>query len=299
MRLKLVQIAVAGLLAGAVFASRAAAQNPDSMMPEESAAKAKQILKDLVNARGGAGYTQATEGECQGTRAQFGHNGAVMGYVGFTESRRWPDKERLEYSAKSHNLKSILNTVIGVEGLDWSHGGAIVVVYNADQGWTLDRGGITDLPGTSIADFQEQVKRNIDNVLRVRLKEPGWLYHYGGSDTVDLKEVEWVELTDSEDRRFRLAVDHSTHLLVRSVVITKNEEREERDDDVSIYTNYQLKDTVWTPMQITKDHDGRRAAQFFFDSCRYNPGFPSDYFDKASLQKSADANTKKTKNSSN
>jgi hypothetical protein len=177
-RLKLVQIAVAGLLAGAVFASRAAAQNPDSMMPEESAAKAKQILKDLVNARGGAGYTQATEGECQGTRAQFGHNGAVMGYVGFTESRRWPDKERLEYSAKSHNLKSILNTVIGVEGLDWSHGGAIVVVYNADQGWTLDRGGITDLPVTSIADFQEQVKRNIDNVLRVRLKEPGWLYHY-------------------------------------------------------------------------------------------------------------------------
>ena len=217
----------------------------------------------------------------------------------FTESRRWPDKERLEYAAKSHNLKSIINTVIGVEGLDWSHGGTIVVVYNADQGWTLDRGGVTDLAVTSIADFQEQVKRNIDNVLRVRLKEPGWLYRYGGSDTVDLKEVEWVELTDSEDRRFRLAVDHSTHLLVRSVVITKNEEREERDDDVSIYTNYQLKDTVWTPMQVTKDHDGRRESQFFFDSCRYNPGFPSDYFDKASLQKNADANTKKTKHSSN
>jgi hypothetical protein len=299
-RLRLVQIAVAGLLAGAAFAPRAAAQNPDSMMPEESAEKAKHILKDLVNARGGAGYTQATEGECHGTRAQFGHNGAVLGYVDFTESRRWPDKERLEYAAKSHNLKSILNTVIGVEGLDWSHGGAIVVLYNANQGWTLDRGGITDLPVATIEEFQEQVKRNIDNVLRVRLKEPGWLYRYGGSDTVDLKEVEWVELTDSEDRRFRLAVDHSTHLLVRSVVITKNEEREERDDDVSIYTNYQLKDTVWTPMQVTKDHDGRRASQFFFDSCSYNPGFPSDYFDKASLQKkSADANSKKTKNSSN
>ena len=123
MRLKLVQIAVAGLLAGAAFASQAVAQNPDSMMPEQSAAKAKQILKDLVNARGGAAYTEATEGECQGTRAQFGHNGAVLGYVSFTESRRWPDKERLEYAAKSHNLKSILNTVIGVEGLDWSHSG--------------------------------------------------------------------------------------------------------------------------------------------------------------------------------
>ncbi len=300
MRLKLVQIAVAGLLVGAAFASRAAAQNPDSMMPEQSAAKAKQILKDLVNARGGAAYTEATEGECQGTRAQFGHNGAVLGYVSFTESRRWPDKERLEYAAKSHNLKSILNTVIGVEGLDWSHGGVIIVLYNGDHGWTLDRGGITDLAVGSLAEFQEQVKRNIDNVLRVRLKEPGWLYRFGGSDTVDLKEVEWVELIDSEERKFRLAVDHNTHLLVRSVVITKNEETQERDDDVTIYTNYQLKDTVWTPMQVSKDHNDRRTAQFFYDTCRYNPGFPSDYFDKTSLQKkSAEAGSKKTKNSNN
>src|SRR5271170_1357992 len=144
-RLKLAQIAVAGLLVSAAIAPRAAAQNPDSMMPEQSAAKAKQILRDLINARGGAGYSEAVEGECQGTRAQFGHNGAVLGYVGFTEARHFPDKERLEYSAKSHNLKSIINTVIGVEGLDWSHGGSIVVVYNADRGWTLDRGGITEL----------------------------------------------------------------------------------------------------------------------------------------------------------
>jgi hypothetical protein len=296
-RLKFVQLAVtAAALACATFASHASAQNPDAMMPEQSAAKAKEILRDLINARGGAGYTEAVEGECQGTRAQFGHNGAVLGYVGFSEARHYPDKERLEYSAKSHNLKSIINTVIGVGGLDWSHAGVIVALYNGDRGWTLDRSGITDLPVTSVSDFQEQVKRNIDNVLRVRLREPGWSYRYGGSDTVDLKEVEWVELTDSEERTFRLAVDHSTHLLVRSVVTTNNEETHERDDDVSIYTNYQLKDTVWTPMQVTKLHNDRRAAQFFYDSCRYNPGFPSDYFERSSLQKKGgDAAVKKAK----
>ena len=300
MRLKLVQFAVAGLLVCWPFTLPASAQNPDTMMPEQSAAKAKQILSDLINARGGSGYKEAVEGQCHGTRAQFGHNGDVTGYVGFTEYRRYPDKARLEYSAKSHNLKSIINTVIGVDGLDWSHGGVIIALYNGDHGWTLDRGGVSELPATAIADFQEQVKRNIDNVLRVRLKEPGWNYRYGGSDTVDLKEVDWVELTDSEDRTFRLAVDHSTHLLVRSVVTTKNEETHERDDDVSIYTNYQLKDTVWTPMQISKDHNGRRAAQFFYDSCSFNPGFPSDFFDKSSLQKkTAEANAKKNKNDKN
>ena len=300
MRLKLDQFAVAALLLGTMFALEASAQNPDTMMPEQSAAKAKQILSDLMNARGGAPYNEVIEGECHGTRAQFGHNGEVTGYVGFTDSRRFPDKARLEYAAKSHNLKSIINTVIGVEGLDWSHGGVIVALYNGDRGWTLDRSGVTELPITSISEFQEQVKRNIDNVLRVRLKEPGWTYRFGGSDTADLKEVDWVELTDSEERTFRLAVDHNTRLLVRSVVTTVNEETHERDDDVTIYTNYQLKDSVWTPMQVTRDHNGRRAAQFFYDSCRYNPGFPSDFFDRSSLQKkTAEAGVKKNKNAKN
>ena len=300
MRLRLVHFAVAALLASAALVSKASAQNPDSLMPEQSAAKAKQILSDLINARGGAGYTEAVEGECHGTRAQFGHNGAVMGYVGFADYRRYPDKERLEYSAKSHNLKSILNTVMGVDGLDWSHAGLIIALYNGDHGWTLDRSGVTELPDTSISEFQEQMKRNIDNVLKVRLKEPGWTYRFGGSDTVDLKEVEWVELTDSEERKFRLAVDRNTRLLVRSIVTTNNEETRERDDDTTIYTNYQLKDTVWTPMQVTKDHNDRRAAQFFYDSCRYNPGLPSDYFDRSSLQKkTADAGVKKSKNPNN
>jgi hypothetical protein len=300
-RMKFAQFAVVAWLLSATFALRASAQNPDTMMPEASAAKAKQILSDLINARGGAAYIEAQEGECTGTRAQFGHNEAVTGYVGFTDSRRYPDKERLEYTAKSHNLKSIVNVVIGVEGLDWSHGGVIIALYNGDRGWTLDRSGITELPVTSVSEFIEQTKRSIDNVLRVRLKnEKGWLYRFGGSDTVDLKEVEWVELTDPEGRQFRLAVDHSTRLLVRSVVITENEETRERDDDVTEYTNYQLKDTVWTPMQISRDHNGRRAAQIFYTSCRFNPGFPSDFFDKDSLQKkTSDAHVKKSKSDSN
>jgi len=300
-RLRFAKIAIAGMLVSAAFALSASAQNPDTLMPEASAAKAKQILGDLINARGGAGYLEAKEGECTGTRAQFGHNEAIMGYVGFTDSRHYPDKERLEYAAHSHNLKSIINTVIGVEGLDWSHGGVIIALYNGDHGWTLDRSGITELPVTSVSEFMEQAKRNIDNVLRVRLKnETGWFYRFGGSDTVDLKEVEWVELTDPDGRIFRLAVDHSTRLLVRSVVTTENEETREHDDDVTIYTNYQLKDTVWTPMQVSRSHNGRRAAQFFYTECRYNPGFASDFFEKTGLQKrTADAHVKKSKNDQN
>ena len=108
---------------------------------------------------------------------------------------------------------------------------------------------------------------------------------FGGSDTVDLKQVDWVEVTDSEGRTFRLAVDRSTHFLVRSTVITKDEENQQINEDVTIYTNYQLKDSVWTPLQISREHNGRRTAQIFYDTCRFNPGFPDELFTKASLEK--------------
>jgi outer membrane lipoprotein-sorting protein len=268
------------------------------MMPEDSAAKGKQILNDLINAFGGPGYTEVRESQCDGRRALFGHSGELTGFINFSDFRRYPDKDRTEYIAKGHN--TIFQSLLGIDGLDLSHGGVFITLFNGDRGWTFDRSGVSEMPVTSISEFQEQSKRNIDNLLRLRLKEPGLAIRYGGTDTVDLKEVDWVEITDSEERKFRLAVDHSTHLLVRSVVSTKDEENQQIDDDVNIYTKYQLKDSVWVPLQITREHNGRRNAQIFFDTCRFNPGFPDDLFSKESLQKhGSEAALKKSKSEKN
>src|SRR2546422_495787 len=141
------------------------------------------------------------------------------------------------------------------------------------------------------------VKCNIDNLLRLRLKEPGIAIRFGGNDTVDLKQVDWVEIVDSQDRKFRLAVDRSTHLLVRSVVFTKDEENQQINEDVSIYSKYQLKDSAWTPLQISREHNGRRSIQIFYDTCKYNPGFSDELFNKTSLSKQGSQSlAKKNKN---
>ena len=283
MRMKSLFIATGVFLSAVFLVSRAVAQNPDTMMPEQSAAKGKQILAELINGLGGPGYTEARESECNGRRAVFGHDGGLIGYVDFNDFRRFPDKDRIEYIGKGRN--TILQSLIGLDGLDIRHGGIVITLYDGDRGWTYDRSGVSEMPATSISDFQEQVKRNIDNLLRFRLNEPGMMIRYGGNDTVDLKRVDWVELTDTDDRKFRLAVDRSTHYLVRAVVSTKDPEFDQINDDTTIYTNYQLRDSVWTPLQVTREHNGRRTAQFFYDTCRFNPGFPADLFTKDSLQK--------------
>ena len=242
---------------------RSTAQNPDTLLPEQSAAKAKQILQQLTDALGGPGYLNVRESDCEGRLARFGHNGELAGFTNFKDYWRYPDKNRTDYTKK----------------------GVIINLYNGDQGWTLDRGGVSELPAPAVADFQELVKKDINNLLRLRVKEPGMVFRYGGQDVVDLKTVDWVEITDSEQRTFRLAIDRSSHFLVRTMIITEDQSTRERSTETSIYSNFQLMDGVQTPLQITSDREGRRISQVFFSSCKYNPGFPEDFFSKAALEK--------------
>lgn len=260
------KVFAAGLLFAsvAVFGiSRARAQNPDMLMPEQSAIKGKQILQQLIDGLGGPTYLDIKDSDCEGRLARFGHNGEMTGYTNFKDFWRYPDANRTEYSKK----------------------GVIINLYVGDKGWTLDKSGVSALSEASVADFRDQAKRDIHNLLRRRLNEPGMAIRYGGADVVDLRPIDWVDLTDAEGHNFRLAVDKTTHLLVRSVVKSEDKTNEVPDVETNIYTNFQLMDGVRTAMQIAQDRNGRRSSQVFFSTCKYNSNLAPDLFSQASLEK--------------
>jgi len=268
------------IFAGAA-APRAQAQAAETMMPEQSAAKAKQVLNQLISAMGGEAYLQTRETDCTGRLAQFENNGDLSGYTNFRDYWHLPDKNRTEYEVKGAK-GGILGVLIGSIPFK---GGTNIEMYNGDEGWTMDRGGVTEQSAVSIAEFKEQTKRDMDNVLRFRLKEEGMLFRYGGMDLVDMKPVEWVELVDREDRTFRLAVLQNSHLLARSIVITRDETTRERREEVTSYGNYHMNGQVMAPLQVERKRDGRRQFQAFFDTCSFDQHFPADFFTKASLEK--------------
>jgi outer membrane lipoprotein-sorting protein len=250
-------------LTAILLAPVAKAQNPDMMTPEASEAKGREILKQVIDALGGQAYLNEKTSQCDGRFAQFGHNGALSGYLEFKVYWSYPDKNRTDFAKK----------------------GNIIDLYSGDEGWTLDRDGVSEEPAPAVSDFQEGVKRNINNVLRNRLREDHIQIRFGGNSVVDLKQVDWVEITDAEERQFRLAVDHSTHLLVRSVVTIRDENSGEKMNETTVYSNYQLKDGVQVPMQVTKERDGRRVYQAFYSTCQINPQLPADFFTKEALEK--------------
>jgi len=256
------EIAVlAAAIAMLLFLPLARAQNPDQIMPDASAAKAKAILQQAIDGLGGAAYLNVHNSDCTGRFAQFQHSGEIGGYLQIREYREMPDKNRIEYDPKA----------------------IIVNIYAGDKGWTLDRSGVSEVPAADIADYQEQLKMQMGNVLRNRLNDRSLFFRYGGSDVVDLKEADWAEIGD-QGHTLRIAVGRSDHLPIRSVLQQRDPKTGESSERSTFYTSYHPIDGIQTPFRESRFLNGRQVYQVFWESCSYNVDLPANFFTRDSLE---------------
>jgi hypothetical protein len=271
-------IASSLLLACICFAAapRALAQDDQTvLLPEQSAAKAKAILQQAIAALGGPAYLNVHDVTCEGRLSQFGHSGELNGFGHFADYAQPPLKDRTENLPKRN----------------------IISVFNGDKGWELDRGGVSEATITDLATFQEDTKKDIDNILRSRIHEPGMIFRYAGLDVVDYQESDWVELVDSDNRTFRIAIARNTHLPVRKVVDTRNANTRMRNEEIEYYSNYHPINGIQTPYQITRERNGIKVYQVFFDKFAYNSNVPDSLFTKESLEERWEKVGKKDKKS--
>jgi hypothetical protein len=250
------------LLAGICFtALRARAQETQVLMPEQSAAKAKQLLDQAIQTLGGDAYLHVHDVTCTGRFSQFGHSGELSGFESFIDYTKLPDKERTEHFKKRN----------------------IIEVFNGKQGWVLDKAGVSDAPEDATTQFQDDLKKDLDNLLRNRIKEPGVIFRYAGPDVVDLREVDWVELVDPDGRTIRIAFVKATHLPIRKVIVTRDPSTRLRSEEVEYYSLYQSIEGIQTPYQITRERNGIKIYQVFFNECKFNTGLSDSLFTKESL----------------
>jgi hypothetical protein len=263
LRIRLANVLLMTLLGVAVLASSTdGAQNPDTMLPEASASKAKQILAQMLEAMGGQAFFNVRESQCTGRVSQFGHNNDLTSYLEFKEYWRYPDMNRTDFGKK----------------------GNIIDLFNGKEGWTVDHDGVSEEPADKVDEFQAKLLNDPVHLFRYRLKEQGMVYRYGGTDLIDLKPVDWVEMADREERTYRIAVLRENHLMARFAVIIRDAASEQQIEEVTSYANYHMLGGVATPLQVVKTRNGRRVFQAFYDSCTYNPNLAADFFTKAGLE---------------
>jgi len=254
-------LTLAGLSLLAIPAARA--QEPtEVLMPEQSAARAKELIQKAVQALGGREYLGVRDATCEGRVGSFGHSGELMGYEKFIDYTKLPDKDRSENLPKRN----------------------IIDVKNGDKGWVLDRGGVSEADQRSIDEFQEDIKTDIDNVLRDRWKEPGTILRYLGPDVVDLKEADWIEFVDNENRSIRIAFAQATHLPLRKVIVTRDPNTRMRSETIEYYSNYHPIGGVIQPFQVTRERNGQKIYQAFIEECKFNTNPADSLFTKESLE---------------
>jgi len=269
----------------------AAAGPAQELLPEQGAVKAKQLLQQVITALGGQAYLNVCDTQCDGRAAQFGTAGTLMGFTLFRDLWLLPDKNRTEYFTKGEH--TILGFLMGSDDLLITHGGAMMTVYSGQEGWTLDKSGVSDEPEDLIKIFNEQVMSGMNNMLRRRINEPGVEVQYGGTDLIDLKEAEWIEFTDSDHREMRLGIDKFTHLPLRWIVTTRDPETRVNTDVITSYTQYMALDGVKTPLSIEMSRNDRKMTQTFLTACKYNSDLAPPLFTRAALEQRAAEVTKK------
>ena len=279
------------------FGERAAARPAQEMLPEQSAAKAKQVVQRVIAALGGQAYLNVRDTQCDGRIAQFGTTGTLMGFTLFRDLWILPDKNRVEYISKGEH--SILAFLVGTDDLLITHGGALITIYNGKEGWTLDKAGVSNEPEDVITAFDEQIETGLNNMLRKRMNEPGVEMHYGGTDLIDMKEAEWIEFTDPQHHEMRLGIDQLSHLPLRWIVAERNPDTRERTEVVTTYTQYVAQDGVKSPLSIELSRNDRKVTQTFLSNCKYNSDLDPQLFTRAWLEQHAAEVQKNSKNSKN
>lgn len=280
------------LLGPAWTCGRSAAAGPaQEMLPEQSAAKARQLLQQVIAALGGQAYLHVRDTQCDGRTAQFGTAGTLTGFTLFRDLWLMPDKNRVEYYTKGEH--TIAGFLMGSDDLLITHGGSMITVYTGDGGWTLDKSGVSDEPEDIIKNFNEQLKSGLNTMLRGRMNEPGVDLQYGGTDLIDLKEAEWIVFTDSDHREMRLGVDKFTHLPLRWIVTTRNPETRVYTAMTTSYTQYMPLDGIKTPLSIELSRDDRKLTQTFLTECKYNSDLAPELFTRSWLEQHAAEITKK------
>ncbi len=246
---------------GALLPVAAGAQQ--ILLPEQNAAKARGVIQQAIEALGGEAYLNVKDIYREGRLAQFSSSGELSGYVQFYDYVKMPGKNRTEFYDKRN----------------------IISVMTLEEGWELDRGGIQPVGPEAVERYQRNLKKDVlEYFFRYRLNEEGLSFRYQGTDIVDLKQVEWVEIVDRDRTSIRIAFDLSTHLPIRTVILWRDPLTRQRFEEVEYYANYHPVSGVMTPFQIQKQRNGVNYYQVFFSTYQYNTGVDDSLFTRASLE---------------
>src|SRR4029077_8384927 len=95
-----------------------------------------------------------------------------------------------------------------------------------------------------------------------------------GSEIIDFKRVDVVEVRDPEKNRVTFYIDRDTHLPVK-MQVRRTDESKVREEQ---YYNWHKFQGVMTPVYVSRLTDGLKTMEIHLETADYNPGLSDNLF---------------------
>jgi hypothetical protein len=225
----------------------------------QSTPAGRQLLDAMITALGGETFLKATEMQTSGRFFMFNKKGELSQSDVYTSYLKYPDMDRIEFG-KDKIKPARIN-----RGL---------------EGWNITppkKGKDPEVAPQSVADCEEFLRvfrTRFNYVIRFVVNTPRASVLNTGSETVDLKRADILEIRDAEKNLLRVFVDRETRLPVK----VQTRLASESFTDETLYANWHRFNGVMTPLRVVQYRDGVKTQETFVDTAAYNTGLPDSLF---------------------
>jgi hypothetical protein len=247
-------VALFFLLGGASGVRPRAGQNP-AEVPSRIDPKAQQVLDRVIQALGGPAFLKVKRQTTRG-RIYSIHDEATSAFAPFESAVEYPDKRRFSYGKNP----------------------PVILINNGDQAWELDRYGQTTQPAEQARRWRISNRYALENLLRLRIHEPGILIQLGGVDFVDNVATQALDMVDAQGTQLKLDLNRQTLLPVRVTYRVQDPKTGDWTEFADVYSDYKNIQGIMTPMHIARFLDDERVSETFRSSARYDDEYPPSYF---------------------
>ena len=222
--------------------------------------RGKKILEQTVQALGGAAYLNTREFRTEGRAYQFDRYEELAGMARIVNYEKQPDKFRQEM------------------GKD----GDVVYIVNGEHGWEQTFRGVKEMLPTDVERIRSARELSVDSILRFRLKEPGLEVAHMGTDIMDGRTVDLIEIVDAQNRVVNLTVDRKSHLPIRREWVRRIPKTGDREENVETLGKYiRAKGTsIMMPTYIRRERNGIKIFEAFYNEVQAGSKLADSFFER-------------------
>jgi len=220
---------------------------------------AKQILDSMITALGGKQFLDVKEIQTTGRFFMFKRD-AVSASDIYADYLKFPDMDRVEFGKDKQKTIQINR---GLEG--W-------MVAPPEKGKGDPE--VTEQSASQTEDFLRNFKTSFDYVVRFVVNNPRTSVISTGSESVDGKRADVLEVRDPDKNLMRIFIDRESRLPVKMQTRMTSDSIQHEE----IYANWHRFDGVMTPLMVVRYKGGVKTMEIRAEKAAYNPGFADSLF---------------------